>query len=137
MLVDQLTEYRGAVSVHQLAGAGSIALPSPRDPPPGVVAVSVAAATDLIVGAEHAIWPGADNVLVSPGSAAGEGDDGGSVHSSLPGRHEVQEALARAAGGLRQRCAALADVVTSTLAARGISTVEDLATALLGIDRFL
>lgn len=136
-LVDRLTEYRGAGSVHQLAEAGSITLPSPLEPPPGVVAVAVAAATDLVVGAEHAVWPGAANVLIAPGGEVGAGRDDDSVHRSLPGRPEVTEALARAAGGVRQRCTALVDLVTSTLAARGISTVEDLATTLLGIERFL
>ncbi len=137
VLVDHLTEYREAESVQQLAEAGSMTLPPPLDPPPGVVAVAVAAAADLVVGAEHAIWPGAANVVIAPGGGEGAGGDDGSVHSSLPARPEVNEALARAAGGLRQRCSALTDLVTSTLTARGISTVADLATTLVGIERFL
>lgn len=137
VLVDQLTVYREADSVHQLSEAGSTRLPAPADPPPGVIAVAVAASTDLVVGAEHAIWPGAANVVIAPHGRAEPDDQAGSVHSSLPGRPEVADALARAATGLRQQCASLGDLVTSTLTARGISTLEDLTTTVLGIERFL
>ncbi len=137
VLIDQLTDYREADSVRQLSEAGSMRLPRPAAPPAGVVAVAVAAATDLVVGAEHAIWPGAANVVIAPTPPTEVSDGIGSVHGSLPGRPEVAEALVRAATGLAQRCASLGDLVTSTLTARGISTLEDLATTILGIEQFL
>ncbi len=137
VLIDRLTEYRGADAVRQLSEVGSMRLPEPAAPPSGVVAVAIAAATDLVVGAEHAIWPGATNVVIAPGTLAEVSDQGVSVHSSLPGQSEVADALVRAATGLRQRCASLGDLVTSTLVARGISTLEDLTTTVLGIERFL
>ena len=131
-LVDGLTDYRQADAVSQLAEAGLNALDPPGPPPPGITVVAVAGATDVIVPADKAIWSGARNVLIPTGP-----DDGIGVHGQLPGHAGVARELALATAGMAPGCVDLANVVSSALTARAISSAEDLATVLLGIGRYV
>jgi hypothetical protein len=104
----------------------------PIAPPTGLTVVAIAGAADVVVPGDHAIWPGAENVVVPPSWG-----DRLAEHAELPARPEVARALALAVAGRDPACLDLADLVRSTALSRGISTVEDVAGVVVGIGRYL
>ncbi len=128
-VIDRVTAYRDTEAVRQLSES---TVTEPLVPPAGITAVAVAGATDVVVPGDHAIWPGAENVVVPPSWG-----DRLVEHAELPARPEVARALALAVAGRDPACLELADLVRSTVLSRGISTVEDVAGVVVGIGRYL
>lgn len=124
--------FHDADSVYDIAEAGGGGVVDPGPPPPGITVVAVAGSTDLVVPGAHAMWDGATNVVVpTPLLAAG------STHGDLPGMPEVQREVELALAGAAPRCVAIGDVLGSAVAAQGISAIEDSATLLAGIARWV
>lgn len=123
---------RSAPSVAQVSEAGGAELPPPGPPPDDVRVVAVAGADDLVVPAEHAIWPGAVNTLVGPSFA-----DGSHAHAAITASPQVLRELELAVAGSAPRCVALGTIIGSALVGRAVSATEDLATVAVGVVRWL
>lgn len=131
-LVDSVAPFRDADAVTQVAEVGGATLYPPGPPPEGVAVIAIAGSTDIVVPAEHAIWTGAENVIV-PTSVL----DPPATHGELPANPVVARELALAVAGKPPGCVALPEVLRAVVTSRTISSTEDLATTILGIGRYL
>ncbi len=131
-IINLLTDHAEATSILQLAEGGGLDIPPLREPPPGVETLAIAGSTDLIVTAEHAIWPGATNVLIPTGAVQAP-----VAHGRLPGLSGVTEAVGDALAGQPPRCVDLLEVIGSAIAGRAISSAEDLIALGVGLAGFV
>lgn len=133
-LIGDNAEFRRAESVLDIAERGTErgTAVDPLPPPEGVTVVAVAGAGDPVVPAEHGVWEGATNVVV-PTSLL----DTLSVHGSLPSAPEVQREMQLALAGAAPRCIGLVSVLGAALQGRSISALEDTATLVAGLARWV
>lgn len=115
----------------ELATFGPDQLGPAVEPPDGVTVIAVAGQADLIVPATSALWPGAENVVVSTSSVAA------SSHSALPAHPDVALEFALALSGAAPRCVGLGDVLSASGAGAATTLVERGANAAIGIGRWL
>ncbi len=124
-------EERLAIATSELSAVDGVGI-EPTAAPPGITAVAVAAAGDLVVPALRARWEDATNVLITP-----TGLDLAATHGALPAAPQVARALELARAGAAPGCRSLVEVLGSTVVGAGVDAAENTVGVVAGLDGWI